>query len=176
MLLVVFQLPDHFWFTPRAFADDVFDILKRYAQCGRDETRPTAAKGNSSIENSCQHMRLCRLSSGRAAPSTAPSTARSAAGSSISSAHQDKDADARLPPLCCGGGPTGLVVRALLRIAHSTDTSQVLSVVLLEAPMFIVGRLWTAAKMCTNSLATTQLGYFRTRSDCVLASAACAAD
>ena len=78
-----------------------------------------------------------------------------------------------LPPLCCGGGPTGLVVRTLQRAEREAGGQ--LTVVLLEHPMLIIGRLWTAAKLCTNSLVVSQLGYFRTRTECVLATGACAA-
>ena len=78
-----------------------------------------------------------------------------------------------LPPLCCGGGPTGLVVRALQRAEREAGGQ--LTVVLLEHPMLIIGRLWTAAMLCTNSVVTSQIGYFHTRTECVLATAACAA-
>jgi hypothetical protein len=86
-------LPDFFWIVPRAHAAAAFDVMGRYQRCGRQGAALKARAPAPDVTNAsagCIATGVCR---------DIPRTAR------------------RLPPLCCGGGPTGVLVRMLLRAA-----------------------------------------------------------
>lgn len=170
-------LPDHMWITPREHAESVLDVMSRYARCrgadgGAGSASPasnmSAAKvSKAAVAESCRQTQLCQYDGGVGAHEGAHSI--NGASASASGAEPSRP----LPPLCCGRGPTGVVVRALQRAERESRGR--LTVVLFEHPMLLIGRLWTAAKLCTYKEAASQLGYFRNRNDCVLISSACAA-
>ena len=154
-------LPDHMWITPRAHAESVMDVMGRYAGCkgAASAANMSAAELSAAVAESCRQTQLCQHDGGGATPTNGGSDAKAPLPP--------------LPPLCCGRGPTGVVVRALQRAERESRGR--LTVVLFEHPMLLLGRLWTAAKLCSYKEAASQLGYFRSRNDCVLISAACAA-
>jgi hypothetical protein len=110
-------LPDHFWLVPRPYAHAAFGILSRFQQCGHRAAATTTADGRT-------HDRSHH-------------TVSSSTSSHRGNATFDKDATIRacevtglcadqpgLPEqLCCGGGPTGLLVRALLREQMRTQAA-----------------------------------------------------
>ena len=96
-------LPDFFALVPRAHAAHIFQISTRYAQCNRGDRAGGAAP-----------LEPHRVVLG------ANESYTDAMGQGCASLGLCRTIG--VPPLCCGGGPTGLLVRALLTARAQSST------------------------------------------------------